>query len=1098
MSLPALSVRRRVTIGMAAVTMLLFGAIGLGDLKVNLLPDLSFPTLTVRTEYVGAAPTEIETLVTEPIEELVGVVKNVRRIASVSRSGQSDVMLEFAWGTDMDQASLEVREKLEVLQLPFDVQRPQLLRFDPSTEPVLRLALSSDRDSATFDEAELKRLRRFADEELKRSLESSPGVAAVKVSGGLEDEIHVDLDQERLKQLRLSAGEVIDRLRAENVNISGGRIDEGSQRYLVRTVNQFATVDDIVDLLIRVDERGVPLRLRDIATVRHGYREREAIIRVDGREAVEIAIYKEGDANTVTVADEVSSRVEQVSKNALPPQTRLDVVDNQAVFIRQALVEVRNAALIGGLLAVLVIWIFLRHAWTTFIVALSLPISIITTFFFMGQFGLTLNIMSLGGLALATGMVVDSAIVVLENIARRREQGDGEVAAAVNGASEVAMAVTASVLTTVSVFLPLVFVEGVAGQLFKDQALTVTFAMLVSLLVALTLIPMLASLVARSPTAFADEAPRDSWQPRSRLLGASIRGLRFLRYWLISVPLRLFTRLALLVFAILGRVLGLLLSPLAALVMGAFNAAARYYDRVLPRVLEQRAAVLGLSALALAGSLLLVPGLGLDLIPQFVQDRFEVTVRMPPGTALASTDSVVADLQRRHSGESPIRTIYGVSGSGTRLDTNPTEAGENVGRMLVVLEPGLGEGGEQRAMEKLRTDLDSMPGVEARFTRPELFDLATPLEVEIIGHDLDRLREASATLSTRLERSDRFVDVKSSVEQGHPEIQIIFDHDRAAALGLTTRQIADQVVRKVRGEVATRYSFRDRRIDVLVRAAEDQRASVADVSNLIVNPQSERPLPLSAVAEVIATEGPGEIRRVNQQRVAVISANIAYGDLGSAVSEIEGLLAEGPLAAGVGVRITGQSEELDASVNSFLFALALAIFLVYLVMASQFESLLHPFVILFTIPLALVGVVLALKITGLPLSVIAFIGLIMLAGIVVNNGIVLIDRINQLRVAGQGRRLAIIEAASGRFRPIVMTTLTTLIAFLPMAIGSGEGAEMRQPLAVTVIGGLSLSAILTLVVIPVMYDLLDRKSDEAFRRLAVNPAEADLARGEAG
>jgi hydrophobic/amphiphilic exporter-1 (mainly G- bacteria), HAE1 family len=1097
MSLPALATRRRVTIGMAAVTMLLFGAIGLGDLKVNLLPDLSFPTLTVRTEYVGAAPSEIETLVTEPIEELVGVVKNVRRIASVSRSGQSDVILEFAWGTDMDQASLEVREKLEVLQLPFEVQRPQLLRFDPSTEPIMRLALSSDSASGAFDEADLKRLRRFADEELKRRLESAPGVAAVKVSGGLEDEIHVDLDQERLKQLRLNAGQVIDRLRAENVNISGGRIDEGSQRYLVRTVNQFQAVEDIADLLIRV-EQGVPLRLRDIASVRHGYREREAIIRMDGREAVEIAIYKEGDANTVTVADDVHGRIERLKKDALPPQTRLDVVDNQAVFIRQALVEVRNAALLGGMLAVLVIWIFLRHAWTTFIVALSLPISIITTFFLMGQFGLTLNIMSLGGLALATGMVVDSAIVVLENIARRREQGDAVVAAAVNGASEVGMAVTASVLTTVSVFLPLVFVEGVAGQLFKDQALTVTFAMLVSLLVALTLIPMLASLAGRSPTAYAEEPPQAPWQPRWRVLAGLLRGLRFLRYWLISVPLRALVRLVLGAALLLGRALRLLLTPLATLVMGLYDRVARYYDRALPRILERRAAVLGVAAVALGISLSLVPGLGLDLIPQFVQDRFEVTVRLPPGTALARTDTLVAELQRRQSGEGAIRSIYGVSGSGTRLDTNPTEAGENIGRLLVVLEPGAGERGEQRAMAQLRAELAASPGVEARFSRPELFDLATPLEVEIIGHDLERLREASATLIDRMRRSDRFADLKSSVEQGHPEIQIIFDHDRAAALGLTTRQIADQVVRQVRGEVATRYSFRDRRIDVLVRADESQRASVADVANLIVNPQSERPLPLSAVAEVIATEGPGEIRRVNQQRVAVVSSNLAWGDLGSAVAEIESLLREGPLAAGVSARVAGQSEELDASVRSFLFALALAIFLVYLVMASQFESLLHPLVILFSIPLALVGVVLALKITGLPLSVIAFIGLIMLAGIVVNNAIVLIDRVNQLRVSGSAKREAIVEAARSRFRPIVMTTLTTLIAFLPMALGSGDGAEMRQPLAVTVIGGLSLSAILTLVVIPVMYDLLDRKSDEAFRRLAVNPAATELARGEAG
>jgi HAE1 family hydrophobic/amphiphilic exporter-1 len=481
MSLVEVSTRRRVTIFMATITVCLFGMIALFDLKVNLLPDLSYPTLTVRTEYSGAAPVEIENLISEPVEEALGVVKNVRRVKSVSRAGQSDVVLEFAWGTDMDLAGLEVREKLEVLMLPLEATRPQLLRFDPSTEPILRYALMGVGASDTFNEAELKQLRRFADEQLKKRLEPVTGVAAVKIGGGLEDEIQVQIDQQKLKQLNLSVGQVIDRLRAENVNVSGGRLDEGSQRYLVRTINQFATFDEIGAMLLSPDGE-VTLRLRDVATVQQGFRERESVIRVNGREAVEIAIYKEGDANTVAVAERVQKAVSQLQEaKQLPANAKLENIDDQSRFIRGSLDEVKSAAIQGGLLSILVIFLFLRDAWSTFVIGVSLPVSIIATFFFMGQFGISLNVMSLGGLALATGMVVDAAIVVLENISRLRDKGVGILEAAIKGTQEVGMAVTASVLTSVAVFFPLVFVEGVSGQLFRDQALTVTISLLVSL-----------------------------------------------------------------------------------------------------------------------------------------------------------------------------------------------------------------------------------------------------------------------------------------------------------------------------------------------------------------------------------------------------------------------------------------------------------------------------------------------------------------------------------------------------------------------------------------------------------------------------------------
>ena len=1105
MSLVETSTRRRVTVAMCTLTLVLFGWIALGDLKVNLLPDLSYPTLTVRTEYTGAAPSEIESLVTEPVEEALGVVKNLRKLRSVSRTGQSDVILEFAWGTDMDRASMEARDKLEMLRLPLEAESPVLLRFNPSTEPIMRLGLIGKAEAGADAEAELKQLRRYADEELKKRLEPLGGVAAVKVSGGLEDEVQVELDQQQLARLNLSVGQVIERLRQENVNLSGGRIEEGSQRYLVRTINQFADLEQMRELLVTTRD-GVPVRLRDIATVQQGFKEREAIIRLAGREAVELAIYKEGDANTVNVATQVHPALERL-REQLPPGMELVTVDDQSVFIEQALAEVKSEALFGGTLAILLIFFFLRDGWSTLVIGLSLPVSIIATFFFMGQFGLSLNVMSLAGLALATGMVVDDSIVVLESIAKARERGLGLLEAAVTGAREVSMAVVASTLTTVAVFLPLVFVEGVAGQLFRDQALTVAIAMIISLVVSLTLIPMLASLKATSPMAYAPE-PQDG-TPVWRTLLATLRGLfawpagalrRLL--WVLTLPLRLLLAVPVLLLVglaaamprlvfgaswlatavgrLLAATVGRLLSAIGALLMRGYAALERRYAVVLPHALDRPLAVLGGASAAFLAAMLLLPTLGLDLIPQLAQDRFDVTLKLPPGTQLRDTDALVRAMQQAHAGEAGVRTIYGVSGSGTRLDANPTESGENIGKLTVVLERGVGRDGEARAMDSLRGTLQRYPGVDGKFGRPELFSMSTPLEIELRGNDLDALERAGRDLAARLKADDRFADVKSTVEGGFPEIQIHFDQERAAALGMTTRQIADQVVRKVRGEVATRYSVRDRKIDVLVRAQAADRASLDDIRRLIVNPQSTRPVTLGAVAEVVATIGPSEIHRADQGRVAIVSANLRGGDLGSAVEAVRRMVDERPLAPGVSMGIGGQGEELDASVRSLLFAFGLAVFLIYLVMASQFESLLHPFVILFTIPLAMVGAVLALWLTGNTLSVVVFIGLILLAGIVVKNAIVLIDRINQLRAEGVPRRQAILEGAAARLRPIVMTTLTTLIAFLPLALGLGEGAEMRAPMAITVIGGLLVSTLLTLVVIPIVYNLMDRKSDAEF------------------
>lgn len=1091
MSWIELSTRRRVTVAMVTVTLVLFGLIGLSRLKVNLLPDLSYPTLTVRTEYVGAAPGEIENLITEPVEEALGVVKDVRRLRSISRTGQSDVLLEFGWGTDMDRASIDVRERLELLQLPLEAGRPLLLRFNPATEPILRLGLSR----AGADPEALKTLRRFADEELKKRLETRPGVAAVKVSGGLEDEVQVEVDQRRLAQLGIDIGLVIERLRQENVNLAGGRLDEANQRFLVRTLNQFATLAEMADLLIVV-RNGVPIRLRDVAEIRSGAKERQAIIRLNGAEAVEIAIYKEGDANTVAVADAVLGQLERL-RRLLPAGAELTVVEDQSRFIREAIREVVFAAALGGLLSVLMIYFFLGEAWATLVISVSLPVSIIATFFFMQQFGITLNVMSLGGIALATGMVVDNAIVVLENTQRLRAQGLGVLEAAVQGASEVGMAITASTLTHIAVFLPLVFVEGIAGQLFRDQALTVTFAMLVSLFVAMTLIPMLAALRARRPDAYLEtvaalegELPQPAvrpWWAHQRRDGYGLMiPLRLVGRGLTAVCGALW-RLALVALRIGAQALQRMLSGPAAWVMGGYARLEALYRRFLPWALEHPARILAVAAGFGLLALALVPRFGLELIPEFAQGQLNLELKLPPGTPLETTDAIVARIQTEALTVPGVAQVHAVSGSGARLDANPVEAGENIGRLLLQLAPGVSRAREPEVIAGLRRITDVIPGARATFSRPELFSFGVPIEVQLEGRDLERLKQAADQVSAMMRASGRFTDVQSSMEQGAPELRIVFDQEKVAALGLTVKQVADQVVRKVRGEVATRFSVRDRKIDVLVRATDTDRASVESIRRLLINPEGPNPLPLEAVARIEVSLGPAEIRRTDQARVALISAAQSSGDVGSALAFLRQRLAESSLPAGVTATVAGQSDDLDASFRSLLMALALAVFMVYLVMAAQFESLRHPLVILFTVPLALVGAIFALWFTTGVFSIVVFIGLIMLVGIVVSNAIVLIDRVNQLRSAGKARREAVLEAAYTRLRPIVMTTLTTLLGFLPMALGLGEGAEVRAPLAITVIGGLAFSTLLTLVVIPVVYEGMDRLAFSGSGAPAIEP-----------
>ena len=1060
MNIVATAIARPVTVAMATFAVALFGGLSLDRLGLNLLPELAYPTLTVRTDFEGAAPAEVEEQITRRLEERVGVINGLRRMHSISAAERSDVVLEFAWGTDMTNAAVEVREKLDLVRLPLEVERPSILRLNPNLDPIVRSAVVLKEREAGAETAQLQELRRFAEDVVKKRLDPVIGVAAVLVSGGFEDEIAVDVDQERLARLGMSVQSLGQRLQAANINLSGGRLTARGEEFLVRTVNEFESVADIADTIVFQDQ-GRVLRLKDVATVTESHKERDSVMRVDGNEAIEIAMYKEGDANTVAVAAAIHERMDEIAAD-LPANYELVTIYDQAEFISAAIDEVRYAAIIGGLLAVIVLYLFLKDVRSTLIVTATIPVSVLATFVLMDAFDITLNIMSLGGIALAVGMLMDNAIVVLENIARHRNNPLTTLAdAARRGTGEMGGAVLASTMTTIAVFLPLAFVEGIAGQLFRDQALTVTFALLASLVLAFTLIPMLSAIAPGSTAATddaTDDAPAVPWWRRG-----------------LGVPFRL---------AIRGAVAGLATRQagnMALLARPAQWAFDQVYDRVfagydilLRSALRFRALTLSVAFAALGGAAALVPNLPVELIPPLSQGEFRVDIELEPGTRLELTDALLADAQQTLLTFPGVATTYSVAGTGGRLDASASRGGEQIGELSVVLAPGATPSDEARVMSLTRDRLESVPAAQFTVERPQLFTFATPLEIEVAGNDLQALEMVAERLVAAMSASSSFSDVESSIRPGYPELQIEFDQERTAATGLFVPDVANRVVRKIRGDVPTKFTWRDKRVDIRVRLTEAERNSKADVENLLVD-AGNRQIRLGALAEVSMAVGPADIQRIGQKRVAVVSAHVDHGDLALGGQEALGLLLGIPHPPNVTSRISGQAEEMEASFTSLQLALLLALILVYLVMASLFESLLHPFVIMFTAPLAAIGAVLGIYLAGISISVVVFIGAILLVGIVVNNAIVLVDRVNRLRLEGLDRRTAVITGARQRFRPIMMTTITTVLGLLPMAIGLGEASELRTPMAITVIGGLLGATLLTLVVIPVVYDLVDRK-----------------------
>lgn len=1067
MRLVDFSTRRPVSVFIFALAAVVFGVVAFQQLATDLLPDITYPSITVRTTYDGAAPLEVESLVTRPVENAVGVVNNVVRVSSSSRTDTSEVILEFAWGTDMDLAALDVRERLDVLQLPADSERPVLLRFDPSLDPILRLGLSGGED-------DLVRLRLLAEEQVQRALERIEGVAAAVVSGGLEEEIQVQLDEQRLDNLGITADQVLARLGQENVNLTGGRLQEGQTEYLVRTVNEFLRPEDLLAIVVD-SSQGASVRLEDVAQVVRGHKDREVITRIEGRESVEVAVYKEGGTNTVTVSDRVQESLAELQEQLqkATPGLQLTVITDQGRYIRQSVSEVLNTALFGGLLAVLVLYLFLRSLKTTLIIGVAIPISVVATFFLMYVSGVSLNIMSLGGLTLGIGLLVDNSIVVLEAIQRRRDRGLDDVAAARQGGGEVAKAVVASTITTICVFVPIVFVEGVAGQLFGDQALTVTYSLVVSLLVALTVLPMLASRRWRPKVDDPEEEAPEETVKTAETERRSSRSGRISEAGF-STTVRLLrgpAALARLVAKLWAAVTAVPLALFARLYQGLEN----FYGTVLNKVLARPLVTLLAGLALLAGSLTLAPGLGRELVPELVQGEFFADLQLPPGTHLELTQRRMASLEDAAREIPGVTSVYAVAGTSNEQGGVAGELRENIGQLTLTVAPPVSREKEETIMAELRAVLDRQPELEYRFGRPSYFSFRTPVEVEIRGFNLALLERLADGLMARMETIPGLTDIESSTEGGNPELQIRFDRDRLATLGVSLADAATAVRAKLQGSVATDIQREDRAVDIRLRAGEEYRDSVQDLLSLTVFQQGKTALPLSAVASVDEVEGPAEIRRVEGERAALITANLVGRDLGAASEDIAEALEAMDMPPGFSWRIGGQRQEMETSFDSLRLAILLAIFMVYLVMASQFESLVHPFVILFSVPFSLVGVLFTLWLFDVTVSIVVLIGGILLAGIVVNNAIILIDYTNQLRrEEGLAKLDALRRAGQVRLRPILMTTATTVLGLLPMALGLGEGSELRSPMALTVIGGLLASTALTLLLIPALYSLVDR------------------------
>jgi HAE1 family hydrophobic/amphiphilic exporter-1 len=1019
MSIPRTAIHRPVTMFMICGVIVLLGTISLSRLPVDLMPDVSFPSISVRVGYPGVGPLEMEELVTRPIEQTVSAIAGLEQINSSSSEGNSMVRLNFAWGSNLNAVADDVRSRVDRVRgrLPEEADAPIIFKFDSSAMPILSIGVEGDHDPVT--------LRDLAQTVLSPRIERVPGVASVGVEGGLLRQIHVELTKEKITALDLSVDRVVNLLRTENQNIPLGEIDEGDTTYLLRSSGQFQSLDQIRDLVVRTNG-GVPVYLRDIAEVRDSTEDVRSVLRINGRPGIRLRVTKQSGENTVAIANAVRDEIDRINREV--PGIRLAMLDDSSVFITRSIDAVREHALLGSLLVVIIIFAFLRNLRATLIVCTSIPISIIGTFALLYFAGYTLNTMTFGGLALGVGMIVDAAIVVLENTFRHMEMGKDRLQASIDASEEVWSAILASTLTHVAVFIPLLFLTGVSSIMFKQLSIVVIFSLSMSLFVAVTIVPVLCAKVLSLPKK------------------ASERG------------------------AVMGRLYGMT----EAILEGMDNG----YRRVLHRALMHRPTVLAAGVGLFVAAILLLPTVGFELMPTTDEGQVIVDAELPVGTRIERTAEVVQRIEGLVRGEVPeAETVIAQAGN------TFGGGGTHRGNVTLQLTPkDTRERSSDAIAQDLRRRLAGIPGVIIR-ARPaggnwQMSRILSGggdarLALEIRGHDLDDAKRVAQNAKELMDHTPGIADVRMATDQGRPEIAVVVDRPKAALFGLSVTSVANAIRTNVGGTQAAFYRERGNEYPIVVRLREEDRGRVDDINDILVSTPQGQVLQAKNLMNVEAQSGPVQIERKNQERITRVNAEIET-TLSEAVKAVEDRVAELDIPRDFQVGFGSEVEEQARAFDQLRLMLVLAIVLVYAVMASQYESLRDPFIIMFSVPLAAIGVVLALKLTGTAFSLQAYIGVIMLAGIVVSNAILLVDYTNILRRRdGKPLRDAVEIAGRTRLRPILMTSLCTMLGLVPMSLGIGEGAELQAPLARVVIGGLATSTLVTLVFVPTVYTLFE-------------------------
>jgi len=1016
------SVHRPIFTIMVVLIVVILGVVSLVRLPIDLMPDISYPTLTVSCIYENASPEEIEKLICRPIEEAVSAVPGAEEVTSTSSEGQGTIRVTFSWGTDLDAAANDIRDRLDrvIPRLPENADRPTLRKFDLASFPILILGASSRLDPV--------QMRKIIDDQITYRLERVPGVAAVDIRGGLEREIHVSLNPEKVNALAIPFEQIIRRVSEGNVNVPAGTIDRGNFQVTIRTPGEYTTLEEIGDTVIATHE-GVPIRLREIADVEDSWVKVTRIVRVNGEPGLRMSINKQSGKNTVEVARAALAELDAINRDI--PQIAIVPIIDTSDYIRRSISSVGSSAAYGGGLAVVVLLLFLRNVRSTVVIALAIPISIVATFALMYFGGFTLNLMTLGGLALGVGMLVDNSIVVLENIFRLREGGQPPESAAVNGTEEVTAAVVSSTLTTVAVFLPLVFMRGMSGVMFKQLSIVVSFSLLCSLGVALTIVPMLSARILTSQQS--REAARETLGHRIFRLSA-----------------RFFERLEL------------------------------QYRDLLRWALGHRLLVVLGAALVLGGSLSLIPFVGVELMPTTDEGEVRISGEMQVGTRLELVDRQFKDVEaivRRFVPE--IKNLV------TSIGGSPWHGGgSHLGEMQISLVP---QSKRTRSSDEIAADLrkrlQGIPGVTIRTRAGQgLFVLrigtqdADEVQVEIRGYDLETADALAAKVKAIVEAVPGVTDAQTSRESGTPEELILIDREKAADMKLTPSAVANALETFLSGTRAGDFRQEGDEYRILVRLKNPEQMALRDILDLTLTNADGEPVVLRNVVNVAPRSGPVQIERKDQERVTTVSANLSGRDMGSVLSDIRKGLQSVPVPQSFSILFGGDYEEQQKAFRELLLSISLALVLVYMVMACQYESLRDPFVVMFSVPLAAIGVVLTLFFTRTTFNIQSYIGCIMLGGIVVNNAILLVDHTNLLRRRdGMPLRGAIEEAGRRRLRPILMTAMTTILGLLPLALGMGEGGDAQAPLARVVIGGLFSSTLITLVFVPVMYSIFERR-----------------------